>query len=90
MTSIGELYAIDCSRADSPRVRLSAKSFDIEFDNKRLSFLNPQEFLTYYGGKPPPEFENAIGGLMQPDVGAVFIINRDKRGQYMTVRVTQK
>ena len=91
MHRIGELYAIDCSRADSPRIRLSVKSFDIEFDNKRLRALDPQEFLTYYGRQPPPELEGVFSGtVQQPDVGAIFTINRDKRGQYMTVEGSPK
>lgn len=88
MHRIGELYAIDCSRADSPRVRLSIKSFDVEVGNKRLRAMDPQDMSLSYWGRnlPPPEFEGVFfGTVQQPDVMAVFNLNRDKRGQYMTV-----
>ena len=88
MHRIGELYAIDCSRADSPRVRLSVKSFDVEVGNKRLRAMDPQDMSLGYWGRnqPPPEFEGVFfGTVQQPDVTAVFNLNRDKRGQYMTI-----
>lgn len=88
MHRIGELYAIDCSRADSPRLRLSVKSFDVEVGDKRLRAMDPQDMgLSLWGrSQPPPEFEGAFfGTVQQPDVTAVFNLNRDKRGQYMTV-----
>lgn len=92
MHRIGELYAIDCSRADSPRVRLSVKSFDIEAGNKRLRAMDLEDVSLGYWGRnqPPPEFEAVILGTVQPDVGAAFTINRDKRGQYMTVEGSPK
>ena len=93
MHRIGELYAIDCSRADTPRIRLSVKSFDVEVGNKRLRAMDPQDMSLGYWGRmqPPPEFEGVFfGTVQQPDVMAVFNLNRDKRGQYMTVEFPPK
>jgi hypothetical protein len=84
---IGNIYAIDCSRTDSPRVRVSVQSFDIEIGNKRMRAMHPQDISLGMWGKnaPPDGFEGAFVGTVQPDVTVLFNLSRDKVGQYFTI-----
>lgn len=83
MAMFGGRYAIDCAKADSPRVVVEAQQMRVEQGNQRLTAGKLDASASYFGNRPPPEFRIALMGEVQGRYGMTGLVNTDARGQYL-------
>ncbi|MDR7092777.1 Ivy family c-type lysozyme inhibitor [Hydrogenophaga laconesensis] len=83
MASVGGRYAVDCARADSPRMVVEARQMRIEQGNQRLTVGNLDAAFSYFGNSPPPEFRVALLGQVQGRHELTALVNADGKGQYI-------
>jgi hypothetical protein len=81
----GGLYAIDCSQAQSPRVRVERQAISVEQGNRRLTAQSVQAAYSYFGQSPPPGYQVALLGQVQGRHEMTFVVKADARGQFMEV-----
>jgi len=81
----GGTYSADCSSAAAPRLRVAADTLFVERGNKRLTGRNVQASYSFFGQSPPPDYQVALMSDVRPGVQMLFIIYRDKSGQYITL-----
>lgn len=83
MAGFGGRYALDCTRADSPRVVVEARQMRIEQGNQRITVGNLDSAFSYFGNSPPPEFRVALMGQVQGRHEVLGLVNADGQGQYL-------
>jgi hypothetical protein len=81
----GGTYSADCSSAAAPRLRVAADTLAVERGNKRLTGRNAQASYSFFGQSPPPDYQVALMSDVRPGLQMLFIVYRDKSGQYITL-----
>ena len=79
----GGLYAVDCARPESPRLRVERDALHVEQGNSRLSARQDLVAIhAYFGQSAPPDFLVALDAQVGPQMNLTFLVYRDRRGQY--------
>jgi hypothetical protein len=81
----GGTYLSDCSNAAAPRLRVVADALMVEQETKRLTGRNVQAAYSYFGRSPPPDYQVALLSEVRGGSQLLFIVYRDKSGQYITL-----
>lgn len=81
----GGVYAIDCGKAQSPRVRVERRAISVEQGNRRLSAQQVQAAYSYFGQSPPPGYLVALLAQVQGRHAMTFVVQADARGQFLEV-----
>lgn len=81
----GGMYAIDCSQAQSPRVRVERNAISVEQGNRRLTAQQVQAAYSYFGQSPPPGYLVALLAQVQGRHEMTFVVQADARGQFLEV-----
>ena len=81
----GGTYSADCSSTAAPRLRVASDTVIVERGNKRLTGRNVQASYSFFGQSPPPDYQVAIMSDVRPGLQMLFIVYRDKSGQYITL-----
>jgi len=81
----GGTYSADCSSAVAPRLRVASDTLAVERGNKRLTGRNVQASYSFFGQSPPPDYQVALMSDVRSGLQMLFIVYRDKRGQYITL-----
>jgi hypothetical protein len=81
----GGTYSADCSSTAAPRLRVASDTLVVERGNKRLTGRNVQASYSFFGQSPPPDYQVALMSDVRPGVQMLFIVYRDKSGQYITL-----
>lgn len=81
----GGTYSADCSSAAAPRLRVASDTLAVERGNKRLTGRNVQASYSFFGQSPPPDYQVALLSDVRPGLQMLFIVYRDKSGQYITL-----
>ncbi len=74
----GGLYAIDCSQAQSPRVRVQRNAISVEQGDRRLTAQQVQAAYSYFGQSPPPGYLVALLAQVQGARGQFLEVDGDK------------
>lgn len=85
LAMFGGRYALDCAKADSPRVLVEARQMRIEQGNQRITVGNLDSAFSYFGNSPPPDFRVALLGQVQGRHEVIALVNADGKGQYLTL-----
>jgi len=86
----GGVYSSDCGSATAPRLRVVADALMVEQGTKRLTGRNVQAAYSYFGQSPPPNYQVALLSEVGGGSQMLFIVFRDKSGQYITLDGDQK
>jgi hypothetical protein len=78
-------YSSDCSNSAAPRLHVVADALTIEHGTKRVTGHDVHTDYTFYGRSSPPTFEVALQSQVRDGTPLLFIVNRDKSGQYITL-----
>ena len=81
----GGTYLSDCGNAAAPRLRVVADALMVEQGTKRLTGRNVQAAYSYFGQSPPPDYQVALLSEVRGGSQLLFIVYRDKSGQYITL-----
>src|SRR5436190_2420552 len=79
------VYSSDCSNAAGPRLHVGADALTVEQGAKRMTGRNLQSFYSFFGQSPPPNYQVALLSDVSEGVSLMFIVYRDKSGQYITL-----
>lgn len=80
MARFGGRYALDCAKADSPRVVVEPRQMRIEQGSQRIVVGGLMSAYSYFGRSPPPDFQVAL--IAEAD-GSTALVNSDAGGQYL-------
>jgi Inhibitor of vertebrate lysozyme (Ivy) len=78
-------FSSDCSNSAAPRLHVVADALTIEHGTKRITGHDVQTDYTFYGRSSPPTFEVVLQSQVRDGAPLLFIVNRDKSGQYITL-----
>jgi hypothetical protein len=81
----GGNYSSDCSTPTAPRLRVVADALMVEQGTKRLTGGNVQAAYSYFGQSPPRDYQVALLSEARDGSQLLFIVFRDKSGQYITL-----
>jgi len=82
----GGVLAADCSNYLLPQLLYPGDSLVVRDAGKPvLTGRNVKSVPTYFGAKPPPEFETALASEVAPGEALVFVLYRNASGLYATV-----
>jgi len=81
----GGRYAIDCAKADSPRVVVEPRQMRIEQGARGITVGGLDAAFGYFGNSPPPGFRVALLGKVQGRHDVVAVVRADTRGQYLVL-----
>jgi hypothetical protein len=81
----GGNYSSDCSNSAAPRLRVVADALMVEQGTKRLTGGNVQAAYSYFGQSPPTDYQVALLSEVRDGSQLLFIVFRDKSGQYITL-----
>ena len=79
----GGTYSSDCSNPAAPRGTVFADALVVLEGDKRIAGGNVQAAYSYFGQSPPPYYEVALLSEVRGSGQLMFIVYRDKSGQYM-------
>lgn len=77
-------YSANCNDSGASRLRVLADALTVEGD-KRLTGNNVQAACSYFGQSPPPDYQVVLLGEVRGGLQLLFIVFRDKAGQYITL-----
>src|SRR5437868_8341013 len=81
----GGTYSTDCDALSAARLRVTSDALIFQAGNKRITGRNVQPAGSFFGSSPPPDFEFAFSSEVIDSVGLMFILYRDRVGQYVTL-----
>jgi hypothetical protein len=81
----GGTYSANCNDAAATRLRVVADALMVEQGNRRLTGNNLQAAYAYFGQSPPPDYQVALLSEVRGGLQLLFIVYRDKLGQYITL-----
>lgn len=81
----GGTYSSDCSNPTAPRATVFADALVVLQGDKRIAGDKVQAAFSYFGQSPPPNYEVALLSEVRGSGQLMFIVYRDKSGQYMTL-----
>lgn len=81
----GGKYSTDCRSSNAPVLRVVADALMVEVGGKRMTGRNVQAAYSYFGQSAPPEYRVALLSEVRKDLQLLFIVYRDKAGQYITL-----
>ena len=79
----GGTYSSDCSNPTAPRGTVFADALVVLEGDKRVAGGKVQAAYSYFGQSPPPYYEVALLSEVRGSGQLMFIVYRDKSGQYM-------
>jgi hypothetical protein len=79
----GGTYSSDCRNPAAPRGTVFADALVVLEGDKRTAGGNVQAAYSYFGQSPPPYYEVALLSEVRGSGQLMFIVYRDKSGQYM-------
>lgn len=85
LAMFGGRYALDCAKADSPRVLVEARQMRIEQGKQRITVGHLDSAFSYFGQNPPPDFRVALLGQVQGRHEVIALVNADGKGQFLTL-----
>ena len=80
----GGRYSVDCRSASAPLLRVVADALMVEINGKRMTGRNVQAAYSYFGQSSPPNYQLALLSDVRKDLQLIFLVFRDKGGQYIT------
>ena len=80
LAMFGGRYALDCAKADSPRVLVEAHQMRIEQGNQRITVGTLDSAFSYFGQNPPPDFRVALLGQVKGRHEVIALVNADGKG----------
>lgn len=82
----GGVYAMDCARPDSPKLRVERQTLQVEQGDRRLAARGPlQAIHAYFGQSAPPGFLVALEGEVRSRHQITFLVYGDAKGQYVNL-----
>jgi hypothetical protein len=83
LAMFGGRYALDCAKADSPRVLVEARQMRIEQGKQGITAGQLDASASYFGNRPPPDFRVALMGQVQGGRELTALVKTDAQGQYL-------
>lgn len=91
MQRYGGVLAPDCGNYMLPQLKFLGDSLVVQDAGKAvLTGRNVKAVPTYFGAKPPPEFETALTSEVAPGEALVFVLYRNSGGLFAAVEGSPK
>ncbi len=81
----GGTYSADCGNPVAPRGTVFADALVVLEGDRRIAGDKLQAAYSYFGQSPPPGYQVALLSEMRGSGQLMFLVYRDKSGQYMTL-----
>jgi len=79
------VYSPKCTDSTAPRLRVTGTALTVEHNKKQLAGRSPTSMASYFGQSGPENFQTALLGDVSANMVLVFLVYRDKAGQFITL-----